>query len=420
MKRIFVFIAFCISILSVNAQQLFIVYDTTNTPLQVNKINCLAKEGSTLWAGSEYGFASFNGNIWNYYLFNNQTTSYINNIYAIAIDAGGNKWIGTAGGGLGRFDGSNWSIYNVANSQLPSNIIKAIAFDSNNNMWIGTTGGLAVWDMDTTWVIYQQFSSALMSDNIECIVPSLNDTMWIGTVNGGLTRIVDTSLITYTILNNGVPDNTIQDFVTGQNGFRWLGCAAHGLGAFIYNSPPFIELSPANSDMPSYTINSLAIDTAGNVLCGTYESGLVRYLGGIYWQVFNDSTVGMPDSSINDIIVEDDGVIWLATTNRGIVRFDEPELYLTAQNYSNSINDKLEIFPNPSSDFINFNIGADEQKNFKIEIFDVSGKNIREDFIQTTNSEAKIKMDISKFSKGIYLVKIVSEINIQTGIFIKM
>lgn len=421
MKLFFSILLFLFSFYAINAQQLFTVYDTTNTPLIVNKINCLAREGNILWAGSEYGFTSFDGVNWNYFLFNNQTTSYLNNIFAITVDAIGNKWIGTAGGGLGKFDGTNWTIYTVANSQLPSNIVKAITIDSQNKMWIGTTGGIAVWDMDTTWTIYQQFSSALMSDNIDCIVPATNDTMWIGTVNGGLTRVVDTSLITYTILNGGVPDNTIQDIAIGTNGFMWLGCAAHGLASFIYNSPPYVEFSPANSNMPSYTVNSLEIDNDEKILCGTFDGGLVRYLGSIYWQVFNDSTVGMPDSSINDILIDTTGVIWLATTNKGVVRFDEPFLYLSIENSTINLNPSLKIYPNPSTDYVNFNIASTEnQNNFDIEIFDGAGKKIKQDFIQPINTNSQIRMDISGFINGIYFIKISSGNNFQTGMFVKM
>ena len=60
--KLFISILFLLlSFSSINAQQLFTVYDTTNTPLIVNKINCLAREGTVLWAGSEYGFTSFDG-----------------------------------------------------------------------------------------------------------------------------------------------------------------------------------------------------------------------------------------------------------------------------------------------------------------------------------------------------------------------
>ncbi len=403
------------------SQSIFTIYDTTNTPLIVNKINCLAREGNILWAGSEYGFASYDGTNWNYYLFNNQTASYLNNIYAITIDASGNKWIGTAGGGLGKFDGNNWTVFSTTNSQLPSNIVKAITIDSHNNMWIGTTGGLAKWDMDTSWIIYQQFSSALMSDNIECITDANNDTIWIGTVNGGFTRVVDTTLTTYTIQNFSSPDNTILDFVIGLDGSRWMGCAAHGISYFQYNSPPYVQFHPGNSDMTSYTVNSLAIDTAGKLLCGTFDGGLVRYLGGIYWQVYNYSTIGLPDSSINDILIDSTGVMWLATTNSGVVRFNEPALYQSVINSEGELFSLFKIYPNPTTDYINLNISSSEiNEKFKIEIFDFTGKNIIQDLIYPTGNKSEIRIDLTDFISGIYLIKISGAKNIQTGKFVKL
>jgi ligand-binding sensor domain-containing protein len=45
------------------------------------------------------------------------------------------------GGGLAKFDGSSWTVYNSSNSGLPSNSVYAIAIDGEGNKWIGTWGG---------------------------------------------------------------------------------------------------------------------------------------------------------------------------------------------------------------------------------------------------------------------------------------
>jgi len=56
------------------------------------------------------------------------------------------EWIGTWGGGLARFDKTNWTVYNTSNSGLPDNDIRSIAIDGSGNKWIGTSyGGLAVF-----------------------------------------------------------------------------------------------------------------------------------------------------------------------------------------------------------------------------------------------------------------------------------
>ncbi|WP_082349272.1 two-component regulator propeller domain-containing protein [Candidatus Kryptonium thompsonii] len=53
--------------------------------------------------------------------------------------------MGTWRGGLSKFDGVKWSVVNTSNSGLPNNNVYAIAIDSQGNKWIGTDGGLAVY-----------------------------------------------------------------------------------------------------------------------------------------------------------------------------------------------------------------------------------------------------------------------------------
>ena len=69
-----------------------------------------------------------------------------NRVIALAVDSAGNKWIGTFGGGLAKFNGTDWEVYNTQNSGLPHDRILDIAIDPVGNKWIGTKGGgLAVY-----------------------------------------------------------------------------------------------------------------------------------------------------------------------------------------------------------------------------------------------------------------------------------
>jgi hypothetical protein len=65
---------------------------------------------------------------------------------SIVIDDSGNKWIGTSGGGLLKFDDTNWTPYTSSNSGMPSNDVYSIAIDGSGNKWIGTFNtGIAVF-----------------------------------------------------------------------------------------------------------------------------------------------------------------------------------------------------------------------------------------------------------------------------------
>ena len=94
------------------------------------------------------------GTNWNVYdtINSGLPSNYIN---CIAIDGDGNKWIGTgefdedSDGGLAEFDGTNWTVYNTSNSELPEHYVRAIAIDGDGNKWIGTG---EFWDY-AWWII---------------------------------------------------------------------------------------------------------------------------------------------------------------------------------------------------------------------------------------------------------------------------
>lgn len=63
-------------------------------------------------------------------------------VYAIAQDDNGYLWLGTQGGGLARFDGQTFKVYDETNG-LASNYINAIR-TKNDTLYIGTKRGLSI------------------------------------------------------------------------------------------------------------------------------------------------------------------------------------------------------------------------------------------------------------------------------------
>jgi len=59
-----------------------------------------------------------------------------------AIDAQGNKWIGTDAG-VSEFDGIHWTTYNTSNSRLAANAVDAMAIDAQGNKWFVSGGVLS-------------------------------------------------------------------------------------------------------------------------------------------------------------------------------------------------------------------------------------------------------------------------------------
>jgi hypothetical protein len=116
-----------------------------------------------------------------------------NSILSIAIDVSGNKWIGTSGG-LVKFDDTNWTLYNTSNSGLPYNSVSSIAIDGSGNKWMwtgvipfgwGARGVLTKFD-GTNWTVYDKSDSDLPDNVINSIVIDESGNKWIGTGSGGL------------------------------------------------------------------------------------------------------------------------------------------------------------------------------------------------------------------------------------------
>ncbi|WP_298901196.1 two-component regulator propeller domain-containing protein [uncultured Psychroserpens sp.] len=63
-------------------------------------------------------------------------------VYAMTQDSKGYLWLGTQGGGLARFDGNDFRVFNEANGLL-SNYINAL-LTQNNTLYIGTKRGLSI------------------------------------------------------------------------------------------------------------------------------------------------------------------------------------------------------------------------------------------------------------------------------------
>ncbi|MFN7777222.1 T9SS type A sorting domain-containing protein, partial [Flavobacterium sp.] len=85
---------------------------------------------------------------------------------------------------------------------------------------------------------------------------------------------------------------------------------------------------------------------------------------------------------------------------------------LSNNNFS-TINSKIKVYPNPTSDFLF--IDTIEKQIQKIEFFDLQGR-----LIKTINeNKDKYEIDISNLQSATYLVKLSTETNSETIRFVK-
>ena len=118
-------------------------------------------------------------------------------LWDIAIDKKDNVWFGVSGkefefdvglngGGLLKYDGQEFTLYNSQNTPMPLDMARKIEIDSQNNIWFicgnYTTGGLVKYD-GTEWTIFTPDNSVLPYASINSIAIDQSDNVWLGMYN---------------------------------------------------------------------------------------------------------------------------------------------------------------------------------------------------------------------------------------------
>ena len=235
-----------------------------------------------------------------------------NNVKSIAIDSSGNKWFGTYGYGVSKYNGINWTTYNTSNSGLPGNYITSMAVDSSDNKWFGThSGGYGVSKFDgTNWTTYNRSNSGLGEDEVFSIAMDSSSNMWFGTY-GGVSKFDGTNWTTY-----GVSGEYVSAIAKDNSGNMWFG-AWDWIGVSKFDGTNWTRYETSNN-IGSY-VNSIAKDSSGNMWFGTNDGGVSKF-DGTNWTIYNTSNSGLINDYVTSIAV-DSGSEWFGTWG-GISKFD--------------------------------------------------------------------------------------------------
>jgi ligand-binding sensor domain-containing protein len=324
------------------------VYNTSNSKLPDNRVFALSIDvQGNKWIGTGSGLVKFDGVNWTVYTTSNSGLPY-NVVLALAIDGQGNKWIGTWGGGLAKFDGVNWIVYKIWNSGLPSNYVFAIAIDGGGNKWIGTIpywngstyvgGGLSRFD-GVNWTVYNTSNSGLPDNWVTTIAIDIQGNKWIGTYGGGLAKFDGVRWTVYNTSNSGLPDDDVNAIAIDGRGNKWIG--THGGGLAKFDGVNWTVYNTSNSGLPSNNVRAIAVDGQGNKWIGTesywngstYVGGGLAKFDGVNWTVYNTSNSGLPNNDVTAIAIDGQGNKWIGT-GRGLAKFDG--VNWTVYNTSNS------------------------------------------------------------------------------------
>ena len=212
-----------------------------------------------IWIGTQDGVSQFDGrHTWTTYT---ASAGLANNIVqAIAVDAQGNKWFGTNGKGISKFDDQKWITYTHSNG-LANDNVQAIGIDVHGNKWFGTYGGgISKFD-GVKWSTYTT-SDGLVSNSVTSIAIDAEDNKWFGTGNG-VSKFDGSKWTNYTT-SDGLADNVVNAIAIDAQGNKWFG-TVNGVSKLTDGSssiPKKVNENPLQL-YPNPVQSSLYIDLSG-------------------------------------------------------------------------------------------------------------------------------------------------------------
>lgn len=271
------------------------------THYQINTtVFAMAFEKETLWVGTGNGLLKYDlRRDWVIERYDSESglPSSSSTITTIKIDPQGVVWMGTHGGGLVRADGKKWKVYTPPDVADP--YIYDIAFDKDGLMWVATWSGVSVFD-GKVWRSYT-IADGLIDIWVYAVRIDQDGVKWFGT-EGGVTRFNGKDWRSYTHKDG-------------------LGATEKEVGAYEripIVTPYHTEDKSIEGYSPNFVL-AIAVDGNNHKWFGTWGAGLSRF-DGKTWKNYTMRD-GLAGNFISDILVDQDGRLWIATEG-GISVFD--------------------------------------------------------------------------------------------------
>lgn len=343
-------------------------------------ISCMHAKGKYLWLGT-----SGNG-VYRLDTESNNLIQPINtgSIISIYEDNAGDLWMGSWENGLYHIF-SNGKTEQFLHREgddrsISSNFVRACCEDNLGNLWIGTFNGLDRYDKSTghfhTHSTYNDKQGDLTHNSIWCIVKDHQGTLWLGTYFGGVNYFNPEFEIfnRYSVSNvesEGLSCPIVGKMVESPDGNLWIGTEGGGVDFYDRTTQKFKWYDSGKNNISHNNVKSLYYDSGNNVLwIGTHTGGLNRLdvksgaishyrmkvgdpaslpsdiirdiipygdkliigtqfgacvfnpKNGKCSQLFRDSAEGLKITVVTSVMLDKDGLLWVAATGEGVFRYN--------------------------------------------------------------------------------------------------
>jgi ligand-binding sensor domain-containing protein/signal transduction histidine kinase len=272
-----------------------------------------------LWIGTTGGLLRFDGAHFAIYDRQNTPALLENNIFILTVARDRALWIGTEGGGLARYSGGafhSWSTRN-ANDGLSNDFVRSIAEAQDGTIWAGTDNGLL--RLEGGRFIRVDGKGQIPQLAVHAILPEANGDLWAG--GSRLLRIhingkQGTEVHEFT-LPGEASQNRVKSILRTRDGTLWVGTVS-GLNRLVPGSDTFQHVAGLNA-----TVRTLMQTADGILWIGTIGQGVYTLHG--LSPASMTAQLGLPSNTVLSIFEDSERNLWMGAQT-GMLRLAKSPL----------------------------------------------------------------------------------------------
>jgi ligand-binding sensor domain-containing protein len=200
-------------------------------------------------------------------------------------------WIGTAGSGISRYDGANWTTYTTDDGLL-DNSVKALHLDAGGRLWAGAPVGLSQWDGHRWRPV--EASDDLPAGPVTGFLEDRAGRIWVAISGKGVSRFDGTSWQTF---QDDLVDPHVNAMIEDHSGALWFATDG-GLSRFD---------GSWTSSIPGVHVTHLFQDRQGTLWAGFGSGSRLAWFDGTNWN--ESSTI----RRVNFIYQDRRDALWVGT-----------------------------------------------------------------------------------------------------------
>jgi ligand-binding sensor domain-containing protein/signal transduction histidine kinase len=259
-----------------------------------------------LWIGTTGGLLRFDGSHFHLYNHANVPALADNSVFCILAARDGSLWIGTEGGGLVHLKDGAFHAYAQAQG-LTNTFVRSLLEDDQGRIWIGTDNGLfqmlrgKLRQVDTG-----PYTSALA---VHAIIEDREHRVWAG---GSALLVFDQAGVSVQRLPGRNSENRVKSILQTQDGTIWVG-TVRGLDRLVKGT--FRPIAQVKG-----TVRTLRQTSDGALWIGSIGYGLYRYVDGRFSRWTNADL--LPSSTVLSLFADTQQQVWIGT-QAGMVRLSK-------------------------------------------------------------------------------------------------